>query len=77
MPKSIFTPRKHFLGMLWQNFAILQTSLAKRDPQLAILYSLTMGSLVFLGGGRSSLDAKVISRNQQQPPAELRELNQL
>lgn len=36
--------------------AILQNLLAGRDPQLAILYTLVVVSLIFLGGGRFSLD---------------------
>jgi len=39
--------------------AILQNILAGRDPQLAILYVLVMGSMIFLGGGRFSLDARL------------------
>ena len=42
--------------------AILQNLLAGRDPQLAILYVLVLLSLVFLGGGRFSLDALVSHR---------------
>ena len=42
--------------------AILQNVLAGRDPQLAILYVLVMAGLIFLGGGRLSLDAKLDSR---------------
>jgi putative oxidoreductase len=42
--------------------AILQNVLAGRDPQLAILYVLVMAGLIFLGGGRLSLDAKLVSR---------------
>ena len=42
--------------------AILQNLLAGRDPQLAILYVLVLLSLVFLGGGRFSLDALVSGR---------------
>ena len=38
--------------------AILQNLLAGRDPQLAILYVLVLLSLVFLGGGRFSMDAR-------------------
>ena len=38
--------------------AILQNLLAGRDPQLAILYVIVLLSLVFLGGGRFSLDAR-------------------
>ena len=37
--------------------AILQNLLAGRDPQLAILYTLVVLTLVFIGGGRISLDA--------------------
>lgn len=42
--------------------AILQNLLAGRDPQLAILYVLILVSMIFLGGGRYSLDARVLSR---------------
>jgi putative oxidoreductase len=42
--------------------AILQNVLARRDPQLAILYVLIMVALVFLGGGRFSVDALVLLR---------------
>src|SRR5258706_9564652 len=42
--------------------AILQNLLAGRDPQLAILYVIVLLSLVFLGGGRFSLDALVSQR---------------
>ena len=38
--------------------AILQNLLAGRDPQLAILYVIVLLSLVFLGGGRFSFDAR-------------------
>jgi len=38
--------------------AILQNPLAGRDPQLAILYVIVLLSLVFLGGGRFSWDAR-------------------
>jgi uncharacterized membrane protein YphA (DoxX/SURF4 family) len=44
--------------------AILQNLMAHRDPQLAILYTLTMVAVVFLGGGRFSLDAKLVSSRQ-------------
>ena len=43
--------------------AILQNLLAHRDPQLAILYTLVVQAMMFLGGGRYSLDAKLVSRN--------------
>jgi putative oxidoreductase len=39
--------------------AILQNLLAGRDPQLAILYTLVVITLVFLGGGKYSLDARM------------------
>jgi uncharacterized membrane protein YphA (DoxX/SURF4 family) len=45
--------------------AILQNVLAGRDPQLVILYVLVMAGLIFLGGGRLSLDAKLDSRWQR------------
>lgn len=44
--------------------AILQNLLAGRDPQLALLYVIVLLSLVFLGGGRFSLDAKMLSPRQ-------------
>jgi len=37
--------------------AVLQNLLAGRDPQLALLYTLNVVSLVLVGGGRFSLDA--------------------
>ena len=43
--------------------AILQNLLAHRDPQLAILYTLVVQAMMFLGGGRYSLDAKLVSRD--------------
>lgn len=45
--------------------AILQNLLAGRDPQLAILYTVVTASLIFLGGGKYSLDAKLFARGQQ------------
>src|SRR5258707_10530948 len=44
--------------------AILQNLMAHRDPQLAMLYTLTMVAMVFLGGGRFSLDARLVSSRQ-------------
>jgi putative oxidoreductase len=41
--------------------AILQNLLASRDPQLAILYTLVVVTLVLIGGGKYSLDARLIS----------------
>ena len=43
--------------------AILQNLLAHRDPQLAILYTLVVLAMIFLGGGRYSLDARFFSGN--------------
>jgi uncharacterized membrane protein YphA (DoxX/SURF4 family) len=47
--------------------AILQNFLAGRDPQLAILYTLVIVTLIFMGGGKYSLDAKLFSRQQPSP----------
>ena len=48
--------------------AIVQNLLAGRDPQLAILYTIAVITLVFMGGGKYSLDAKMFSKPSQQPP---------
>src|SRR5258708_35772790 len=45
--------------------AILQNLLAGRDPQLAILYTIAVTTLVFIGGGKYSLDAKVFAKAEQ------------
>ena len=45
--------------------AILQNLLAGRDPQLAILYTLVVLTLAFMGGGRISLDAKLFAKAEQ------------
>ena len=45
--------------------AILQNLLAGRDPQLAILYTLVVLTLAFIGGGRISLDAKWFPKEEQ------------
>jgi uncharacterized membrane protein YphA (DoxX/SURF4 family) len=42
--------------------AIMQNLLAGRDPQLAILYTLVVVTLVFLGGGKYSIDARISSK---------------
>jgi putative oxidoreductase len=47
--------------------AILQNLLAGRDPQLAILYTLVVLTLAFIGGGRISLDAKSFAKPEQSP----------
>lgn len=41
--------------------AILQNVLARRDPQLPVLYVLILTEMIFLGGGRFSLDAHILS----------------
>jgi putative oxidoreductase len=46
--------------------AVFQNLSAGRDPQLAILYTLVVVTLVLLGGGRFSLDAKLSSKKEQQ-----------
>jgi putative oxidoreductase len=45
--------------------AILQNLLAGRDPQLAILYTLVVLTLAFIGGGRKSLDARLFAKDEQ------------
>ena len=45
--------------------AILQNLLTGRDPQLAILYTLVVSTLAFMGGGRISLDAKLFAKAEQ------------
>ena len=45
--------------------AILQNLLAGRDPQLAVLYTLIVFTLAFVGGGRFSLDARLTNRCAQ------------
>jgi len=47
--------------------AILQNLMAGRDPQLAILYTIAVTALVFMGGGKYSLDTKIFPRSSQQP----------
>jgi uncharacterized membrane protein YphA (DoxX/SURF4 family) len=42
--------------------AILQNVLAHRDPQLAMLYVVVLITLLFAGGGRFSVDAKLSTR---------------
>src|SRR5580704_9973941 len=42
--------------------AILQNVLSGRDPQLAILYTLVVVTLTLMGGGRYSLDARMLGR---------------
>jgi uncharacterized membrane protein YphA (DoxX/SURF4 family) len=50
--------------------AICQNLLADRDPQLAILYTLVIVTLVFLGGGKYSLDARISQNTETKPPME-------
>ena len=46
--------------------AIFQNLLARRDPQLAILYTLVVLSVALMGGGKFALDARAFSRGQSQ-----------
>ena len=43
------------------SIAIFQNLLARRDPQLAILYTLIVLALTLMGGGPFSLDAKLFN----------------
>jgi putative oxidoreductase len=51
--------------------AILQNLLAGRDPQLAILYTLVVVTLIFIGGGKYSLDARLLSITERQTPEQI------
>ena len=42
--------------------AILQNLLAGRDPQLAILYTLVVVTLILIGGGKYSVDARIFAK---------------
>jgi uncharacterized membrane protein YphA (DoxX/SURF4 family) len=46
--------------------AILQNVLAGRSPQLALLYIIIVIAIVFLGGGKFSLDAKTSAKFSRQ-----------
>jgi uncharacterized membrane protein YphA (DoxX/SURF4 family) len=46
--------------------AILQNFLAGRSPQLALLYIIVVITIVFLGGGKFSLDAKTSAKFSSQ-----------
>lgn len=45
--------------------AVLQNLLAGRDPQLAALYTLVVAAFIFIGGGRFSVDARLIARTHR------------
>jgi uncharacterized membrane protein YphA (DoxX/SURF4 family) len=47
--------------------ALLQNLLAGRSPQLALLYILIVITIIFIGGGRFSLDAKLLSKFKNAP----------
>lgn len=49
--------------------AIVQNLLADRDTQLAILYSLVVLTIVLMGGGKYSLDARLSERLAGKPLA--------
>jgi len=51
--------------------AILQNLLANRDPQLAILYTLVVVTLVLIGGGKYSLDARLVSKAEKPAPEKI------
>jgi len=61
---GLFTRLNAALLAATLSVAILQNLLAGRDPQLALLYVIVLLSLVFLGGGRFSLDARMLSSRQ-------------
>jgi putative oxidoreductase len=61
---GLFTRLNAALLVATLSVAILQNLLAGRDPQLAILYVLAVLSIVLLGGGKFSLDARFFSRCQ-------------
>ena len=46
--------------------AILQNLLAGRSPQLVLLYILVVTTLIFLGGGKWSLDAGILSGSRKE-----------
>lgn len=50
--------------------AIFQNLLSHRDPQLAILYTLVVVTLVLMGGGTFSLDSRRFLRIGDQSPQE-------
>jgi uncharacterized membrane protein YphA (DoxX/SURF4 family) len=45
--------------------AIMQNLLAGRNPQLALLYILIVITLIFFGGGKLSLDGKLVSKGRE------------
>ena len=51
--------------------AILQNLLASRGPQLAILYTLVVVTLVLIGGGKYSLDARLVSKAERPAPEKI------
>jgi len=51
--------------------AIMQNLLASRDPQLAILYTLVVVTLALIGGGKYSIDAKLISKSGEPLPKKM------
>lgn len=55
---GLFTRINAVLLMGALSGAIFQNLLAGRDPQLAILYTLAVLTIAFMGGGSISLDAK-------------------
>lgn len=46
--------------------AILQNLLAGRSPQLALLYIISMITLILIGGGKISIDARLLTKSPQE-----------
>jgi len=46
--------------------AVLQNLLSGRDPQLAVLYALVIVTLILMGGGKYSLDARMSAKGKTQ-----------
>jgi len=62
---GLFTRLNAALLLCALSGAILQNLLAGRDPQLAILYSLMVFTLIFIGSGKYSLDAKLLAKAER------------
>src|SRR5271170_8054194 len=59
---GLFTRINAALLVCAHSGAICQNLLASRDPQLAILYTLVVVTLVFISGGKYSLDARMFAK---------------
>jgi putative oxidoreductase len=67
MVVGLFTRINAALLLCALSGAIVQNLLADRDPQLAILYSLVVLTIVLMGGGKYSLDARLSERLAGKP----------